>query len=111
MNLLKLSPVILSFLMLAAHFYRSGLVIFAIISLLIPFLLFIRNIWIPRMIQIILIIGALEWIRTILIFVEERKLYEMPWVRLAVILGSVALFTALSGLLFQLKSIKRYYKN
>lgn len=110
MNSLKLSPVILSFLMLAAHFYRSGIFILSIFCLIIPFTLFIRNIWIPRIFQILLILGAIEWIRTIMIFVEERKMYDMPWVRLAVILGSVALFTALSGLLFQLKTIKRFYK-
>lgn len=110
MNIFRLSPVILSFLMLSAHFYRSDIFVLSILCLLIPFTLFIRNIWIPRIFQILLILGAIEWIRTILIFVEERQMYDMPWVRLAVILGSVALFTALSGLLFQLKSIKRFYK-
>ncbi|OFX24427.1 MAG: hypothetical protein A2033_09910 [Bacteroidetes bacterium GWA2_31_9] len=83
--------------------------ILSILCLLIPFTLFIKNKWIPRIIQILLILGSMEWIRTIFIFVEERKMYDMPWMRLAIILGSVALFTALSGLLFQIKSVKRFY--
>jgi len=108
---LKLSPVILSFLLLAAHFFRSGIIILSILCLIIPFTLFIKNIWIPRIFQVLLILGAFEWIRTTLIFVEERKMYEMPWIRLAIILGLVALFTALSGLMFQLKSVMRIYRN
>jgi hypothetical protein len=110
MNILKLLPVILSFLLLAAHFYRSEMFILSIFSLLIPFTLFIKSKWIPGIIQIILILGSFEWLRTTILFVAERKMANMPWIRLCIILVSVALFTALTGLVFKIKSIKEIYQ-
>jgi hypothetical protein len=35
--------------------------------------------------------------------------YDMPWVRMAVILGVVALFTAFSSLVFRSKGLRKRY--
>ena len=58
MNVLRLIPVILSFLLLGAHFYRSGQVMLAAICVALLFLLFIRKSWVPRLFQILLVLGA-----------------------------------------------------
>ena len=109
MNLLRLSPVILSFLMLAAHFYRSGQVVLAAICVALLILLFFRKPWVPKLFQILLILGALEWLRSLYYFAAMRIAWDQPWTRLAIILGTVALFTALSGLVFNSKAVRARY--
>jgi len=109
MNALRLVPVILSFLLLGAHFYRSGLAIGAGICLVMPVLLLVRDSWVPRLMQLLLLLGALEWLRTLFVIANMRIAYEQPWIRMAVILGAVALFTALSGLVFRSKALRKRY--
>jgi len=109
MNALRLVPVILSFLLLGAHFYRSGLPIGAGFCVVIPVFLLVRDSWVPRLIQIFLLLGALEWLRTLFVIANMRIAYDQPWVRMAIILGAVALFTALSGLVFRSKTLRKRY--
>ena len=110
MKVLKLIPIILSFLILAAHFSRADITVLMILSLLLPFLLFIKESWVARTLQVILILGAIEWIRTIFILIETRKAMDQDWLRMAIILGGVALFTLMSALIFQTQSFKMLYK-
>ena len=110
MVVIRLLPVIISFGLLAAHFSRAGLLPFVILSLAVPLLLFIRKAWAARTLQLLLLLGAFEWIRTMLGYIEVRKMIGDDWTRLAIILIVVALLTALSGLVFQGKSLKEYYK-
>jgi prepilin signal peptidase PulO-like enzyme (type II secretory pathway) len=109
MNFAKLIPVIISLLLLGAHFYRGKLLPLAILVLIFLFFLFIKERWVARLSQVILVIGALEWVRTLLKLVEIRQNMGMPWTRLALILGGVALFTGLSALVFQSRSLKERY--
>lgn len=110
MNALKLLPVILSGLLLGAHFLRAGLFPLVVLSLAFPALLLLKRHWAARIVQIILVLGALEWIRTLLILVDERRTAEQPWTRLAIILALVAIFTACSALVFCCRSLKKRYK-
>lgn len=109
MNLVRLLPVILSFGLLAAHFSRANLFPLVILSLALPFLLFIRKAWVARSIQVLLVLGAAEWIRAMFVYIEIRKSMGEDWGRLAIILGTVALLTACAGLVFRGKSLKRRY--
>lgn len=110
MNVLRLFPVIWSFGLLAAHFSRADMIPLVILSLAIPFLLFVRKPWVARGIQILLILGAAEWIRAMYGYIEIRKSAGEDWGRLAIILVAVALLTACSGWVFQGKSLKKRYK-
>ena len=105
----RLLPVILCFALLAAHFSRAGLLPFVILSLGIPFLLLLRKPWAARIIQVFLLLGAMEWIRAMLGYIEIRKTTGDDWSRLAIILISVSLLTALSGLVFRGKLLKKRY--
>jgi len=105
----RLIPVILSCLILAAHFSRANLLAFTILSIIVAFLPFYRSGWVPRFMQWFLILGTFEWLRTIFFFVNERIDLEQPWMRLVIILGSVALFTLLSAFTFQNKTLKEKY--
>ena len=109
MNVLKLLPVILSFLLLGAHFFRAGHLALTVLSLSILLLLFVRKSWVPRLIQAALVLAALEWLRSLLMLVYLRIEWGEPWQRLAVILGGVVLFTLLSSLVFRAKSLKSHY--
>ena len=109
MNVLRLIPVFLSFLLLAAHFYRSGQVVLAGLCVATLFLLFFRRPWVPKLLQILLILGALEWLRSLYYFAAMRIAWDQPWTRLAIILGAIALFTAFSGLVFKSKALSTRY--
>jgi hypothetical protein len=109
MNLLRLIPIFLSFLLLAAHFYRSGQVVLAGLCIATLLLLVFRKSWIPRLFQVLLVLGALEWLRSLYYFAAMRIAWDQSWTRLAIILGAVALFTALSGLVFRSKALRSRY--
>jgi hypothetical protein len=109
MNFLRLFPVIISFLLLAAHFYRAGNALLAGVSIAMPFLLFLRESWVPRLMQIALLLGSAEWLLSLYRLAGQRIEWGQPWARLALILGVVALFTALAGLVFRSKALRRRY--
>jgi len=109
MNFLRLLPVFISLLLLAAHFFRAGQTVLAVIPLLLFVPLLLREKWVPRLIQLALVLGAVEWLRTLVSVAQMRMEHDMPWVRMAVILGSVALFTALSSLVFRSKGLHKRY--
>lgn len=109
MNLLRLLPVILSFGLLAAHFSRANMFPLVIISLAIPLLLLVKKAWAARSIQILLLLGAAEWIRSMFGYIEVRKSIGEDWGRLAIILVTVAVLTACAGLVFRGKSLKKRY--
>ncbi len=96
--------------MLAAHFSRMNYNIAAVLILIIPFLLFIKKRIIAKIIQLILILGTAEWIRSMFYYINVRKEIGEDWTRLAIILITVSLFTLLSALIFQKKSMKNIYK-
>ena len=112
MNLLRLLPVVLSFLLLSAHFYRAGQWPLVALCLAAPLLLPLRRSWVPRLFQPLLALGALEGLRSLYAIATLRIALEHPWTRLALILGAVALFTGLSGLVFRSQHLRRlYYRN
>ena len=110
MKVLRFIPIVFSFILLAAHFSRADLNILAILTIILPFLLFIKKAWVARVIQIALLFGAVEWIRVLFEYVEIRKQIEQDWIKLAVILSVVSLFMIFSALIFQNKAMKRLYK-
>ncbi len=109
MNFLRLLPVFISFLLLAAHFLRAGQVVISIVLLSLLSLLFLRKTWVPWVIQLVLLLGTVEWLRTLYSVAQLRIEFEMPWMRMAIILGVVALFTALSCLVFRSEALRKKF--
>jgi len=107
--LLHLLPVILSGLVLSAHFLRGGRIVGVMVCLAALLLLAVRERWVARLTQVLLLLGALEWVRTTLVLVAERRSLSEPWIRMAVILSAVALFTAASALVFQGARLRERY--
>ncbi len=110
MIVVTMLPILFSTLLSAAHFYRAGSLLLMAVSLLIPPLLFTRSHWVPRIVTVSLLLAAAEWLRTMLVFIGQYQEAGLPWTRLAVILTSVCLFTALSPLVFKTTGMKSRYQ-
>ena len=98
MRALAIIMVVASALLLGAHFLRAGALAFMLLSLAFPFLLLLRKRRSVRALQLVLLLGVVEWILTAVAIVVERQGAGLPWGRSAVIIGAVAVFTALSAL-------------
>jgi hypothetical protein len=107
---LRILPVLLSAALLAAHFSRHDMPVLVVAALLFPAVLLVRRPWVPAAVQSILAVAALEWIRTAVGLGRARLAAGEPWVRMAVILGAVALVTAASGLVFRFPAVRARYR-
>jgi hypothetical protein len=109
MTTLSLVLPVLSLLVLGAHFFRSAE--YAIVALCIALvtLVFVRRWWAARALQAALFLGAAEWLRTMADLVRLRRSLALPWARLAVILGAVALLTVVSALMFETARLRERY--
>lgn len=105
-----LTPPALSLLLLGAHFYRAGLMPGVIGSLGLIAVLAIRRVWIPRLAQLVLVLGAAEWMRTLWLIAELRISLRQPVLRLAIVLSLVAVFTLVAALVFETRALGRYYR-
>lgn len=91
-----------SLAVLGAHFYRSGsMALVALCVLLLILMLVLRRVWVLRLLQLGLLLGAAEWLWTTFLLVQQRLALGQPWQRLTLILLGVALATALSALVFR----------
>ena len=109
MTFLHLLPAALSILLLAVHFVRSGYESLVVATALSLFLLLVRRGWSRRLLQVILLTAAAEWLRLMVELVGERRLYNMPYTRLMVIIGSVAAVAAVAALLLCTKRVISYF--
>ena len=103
-------PVTLAMVVLAAHFLRAGWLPVVVVLIAVIPLLGLRRRWVPRLFQLILGLGALEWLRTLLELREIRMALGQPHARMVAILGGVALFTALAAAVFELGPIRWWYR-
>lgn len=109
MMFLRLFPVIVSALLLAAHFFRNGRGGVTLLCLAVSLSLAVRRPWVMGVARVFLALAALEWLRTLVALAHVRAAHGEPWTRLAVILGSVASFTAASALVFRSAQVRAYF--
>jgi hypothetical protein len=93
--------VVMALVVLAAHFSRAGSTPLAGLILLGPLLLLVRAPWAGWTLRIVLLIGGVEWIRTLVRLAGERREAGEDWARMAVILGVVAGLTFLAAWLVE----------
>jgi hypothetical protein len=101
---------VLACVLLAAHFYRAGLLPLALLSAVLPLLLAVPRPWAARAMQSALLLGAFEWLRTLAVFSAARIAMGQPVLRLVAILLAVALFTAASALVFRNARLRARYR-
>jgi hypothetical protein len=109
MTLLCLLPAIFGYILLALHFYRGDNDVAFAVPLLLIATMAIRRPLVARILQGCLLTGAVEWLRTAVVLVGYRMQAGQPWLRLALILGSVALVTALAALVFRQARVRDYF--
>ena len=109
MVILYLITPVIGFLLLAAHFFRSENLLVASVCFLATFLVFVRRPWAAYAMQVFLVLGSVEWLRSTVSFILARSASGEPFQRLAIILGSVTLFTALSALVFRSSKLRIYF--
>ena len=109
MKILRITLVVLSALALGAHFLRSGNLVVVLIVAATPLLLLFRSPWAVRSLQVILALGAIEWLRTCLALYRVRVAMGEPWLRMVLILVAVAATSALAGILLE-KEIRNRLK-
>lgn len=105
----RLLPILLSAVILAAHYMRGGYPLFMLIYLLAPFLLLKKRPWAVRVVQLLMWWGTLEWLITILLLIEERIALNEDWLRMVIILGAVTLLTAGSTFVFRARVMRERY--
>jgi MFS superfamily sulfate permease-like transporter len=110
MNAIRLVPVVLSCVLLAAHYLRAGSLVVVVLCLMVPVLLFVTRRWVPRVMQAVLVFSAVEWMITAYEIAGVRMAMGVPWTKAAVILGVVAAWSLGSALLFETRALRKRYR-
>lgn len=97
MFVLRRLPACLALLMLGAHFLRAGALALVLLSLALLVPLFVPRPMAQTGVRWALLLGALVWVGALVEGVQGRLALGQPWLRLALILGGVALFTGWAG--------------
>lgn len=100
---------IVSSILLAAHFSRVNQDGHALLALLFPLILLIKRRWALKILQIFLVAGSIIWIERVAYLRSMRIAEGRPWVRLAAVLGVVALLTFLSAFLLENRRLHPLY--
>jgi len=101
--------IVISCWLMAAHFLRDANFFFVLTCFFAPFLLLFEERWAGRTLQIGLFLASFEWVHTMINLAMWRAQAQQPYTRLVVIMGTVAAWTFVSGLLFQLPVMKRRF--
>ena len=99
----------LALVLLAAHLVHAGWMPLAACAVLLIGLLGLRRTWAARTVQVVLVLATLEWVRTTVGLTQLRLHHGEPYLRLALILGAVTLYTALAAAAFQHPVLRRYF--
>jgi len=96
-------------LVLAAHFYRDGNLPLVAVCIAVPFLFLHRRRRSLLALQLLAYAGALVWVYTALDIVYVRNQIGRPWTAAVLILGTVAVVTALAGALLNGRAMRERY--
>ena len=103
-------PIVLSLVVLGAHFLRGGNIPLVAACLILIGLLPVRHVIVARLVQVALVLGTLEWLWTLYRLVEARVALGQTYTRMSVILLAVAAITFCSALLFQTRTLREVYR-
>lgn len=98
-------------LLLGAHFLRAGNLAMVALCLAAPLLFFHRRRRSLIALQLLAFGAVGTWIAVAIQLVQMRQQTGQAWTVAAIILGSVALFSLLAGLLLNSRKIKDRYPN
>jgi hypothetical protein len=106
---LRISLFVVAALLLGAHFLRGGNFVMVALCLASPLLFLWRRRWSLLLLQILAYGASATWLVVAYQLIALRQRSGQPWTAAAVILGSVALFTLVTGLLLNSRAIRNRY--
>ncbi|MCG9696361.1 hypothetical protein [Shewanella sp. Isolate11] len=90
--------VFLAYALLGAHFLRYGQTMLCIAYVIAPILLFMRQVYAIRLLQLGLLVSAIfVWGSSTFDYVQMRQSMNAPWLRLAAIMSGVIVFTLIAA--------------
>jgi hypothetical protein len=111
MLFLQMIPVILSLAVLAAHFMRHDQTILMFIPVALIGLLAVPRLWAARLLQAAVLLGAAEWVRTVVVLARIRAEHGVPVTRMVIILAAVAILTGASALVFRTRRARSFFRS
>jgi hypothetical protein len=108
--ILRVSLYVIAALLLGAHFFRSGNLLMVALCLAAPLLFLYRVRWSLIGLQVLAYAAAAVWIGVALQLMHVRQQSGQAWAAAAAILGAVALFTLVAGLLLNSPAIRDRYR-
>jgi hypothetical protein len=111
MGIVALLWPVFSIILMAVHFFRNGNPLAALLCLLVLLAFTIRRPWAARIVQICLVLGAVEWGKTTFVLLHARLEIGAPFFRLTFILASVTLLTLASSLVFRTHAVRRHFRD
>ena len=96
-------------LLAGAHFLRAGNLVLVALCVTAPLLFLYRKRWSLILLQVMAYCAAVNWIVAAVQIVQVRQIEGRAWTTAALILGAVAVFTFLAGLLLNSRSMKERY--
>ena len=106
---LRISLYVIAALLLGAHFLRAGDLALVALCAAAPLLFLYRRHWSLLALQFLAYCATGTWIGVAVRLIQLRQQLGQPWTAAAVILGSVALFTLVAGLLLNSRAIRERY--
>jgi hypothetical protein len=89
--------------LLAAHLFRADMLALAVVAALAPLLLLVPSRAARLAVQLMLVLGAVEWLRTLAHLAAARMSMQQPWLRMTLILLAVALMTGAAAWLLRVR--------
>lgn len=101
---------VFAYLLVGAHFLRSGDMVLVGAALVLMGLLAVRRAWAAHMARLALFLSALVWLRALVGMAAMRYSMELPFLRLTLILGAVMVLTVGSMFVFLHPAVRRFYR-
>jgi len=101
--------VVMSLLLLAAHFLKAGAPLLTLAALAAVGLVWVRRPWAARTVQVLLVLGGLEWLRAIPGYLGEYAALGKSPTRMLFIMITVAVFTMLTAFVLQTKGQRKRF--
>jgi len=94
----RVTIISLAYLLLGAHFLRFEQHLLAILALTLPLLMFIKHPLVGTLLKTGLLISVIfVWAVSTVNFIDMRIALEQSWLRLAIIMAAVMLFTVFAA--------------
>jgi len=105
----RISLFVIAVSLLGAHFFRVSNFLLVALCLATPLLFLYKNRWSLVLLQFTAYCATATWIGVALQLIQFRQQVGQPWTAAAIILGAVALFTLVAGLLMNSRCMRERY--